>query len=77
MLPSASRKFTSITSKSKWSRVKAGDAAAISEHPDTAVKHIVSGMVWLRLKPLPPKPCILVRGDQDLAELRKRRKAGY
>ena len=75
--PSASRKSTSMKSKTDWSRLKAGDAAVSAEHPETAVKHIVRGIVRRGLQPLPSKASISLRVDQDVLEWFKGQGAGY
>ena len=66
--PSASRKSTSMKSKTDWARLKsgAGDAKPTSDHPEADVKHIVRGLVRKGLKPLPAKASISLRVDQDV-----------
>ena len=66
-----------MKSKTDWSHLKAGDAAASAEHPETAVTHIVRGMVRRGLQPLPPKASISLRVDQDVLEWFKGQGAGY
>lgn len=53
---SASRKSTTVKSKTDWARLKsdAGDVKPTKEHPQADVKHIVRGMVRKGLKPLQP-----------------------
>ena len=66
--PGASRKSTSMKSKTNWARLKADEAVASPEHPETAVKHIVRGIVRRGLAPLPSKTSISLRVDQDVLE---------
>ena len=66
-----------MKSKTDWSRLKAGDAAVSAEHPETAVKHIVRGIVRRGLQPLPSKASISLRVDQDVLEWFKAQGAGY
>ncbi len=78
-LPSASRKFTSMKSKTDWVRLKsgAGDVKPTPEHPEADVKHIVRGLVRKGLKPLPSKASISLRVDQDVLEWFKAQGTGY
>ena len=78
-LPSASRKSTSMKSKTDWARLKsgAGDAKPTTEHPETAVEHIVWGLVRNGLKPLPAKASISLHVDQDVLEWFKAQRTGY
>ena len=77
--PSASRKSTTVKSKTDWSRLKsdAGDVKLTKEHPQADVKHIVRGMVRKGLKPLPAKTSISLRVDQDVLEWFKAQGVGY
>ncbi len=75
--PSASRKSTSMPSKTDWARRNSDEAMANLEHPETAVKHIVGGIVRRGLTPLPPKASISLRVDQDVLEWFKAQGAGY
>ena len=75
--PSVSRESTSMQSKTDWTRLKADDAVANKEHPETAVKHIVRGIVRRGLQPLPAKASISLRVDQDVLEWFKAQGAGY
>ncbi len=77
--PSASRKSTSMKSKTDWSRLKSASEAAkpASEHPEADVKHIVRGLVRKGLKPLPSKASISLRVDQDVLEWFKGQGTGY
>ena len=75
--PSASRKSTSMPSKTDWARLKADKAVTNPEHPDTDVKHIVRGIVRRGLQPLPSKASISLRLDQDVLEWFKAQGAGY
>ena len=77
--PSASRKFTSMKSKTDWARLKsgAGEVKPTPEHPDADVKHIVRGLVRKGLKPLPAKASISLRVDQDVLEWFKMQGSGY
>ena len=75
--PGASRKSTSMKSKTNWARLKADEAVASPEHPETAVKHIVRGIVRRGLAPLPSKASISLRLDQDVLEWFKAQGAGY
>ncbi len=76
---SASRKSTSMQSKTDWVRLKSGseDAKTTSGHPEADVKHIVRGMVRKGLAPLPAKTSISLRVDQDVLEWFKAQGAGY
>ena len=78
-LPIASRKSTSMKSKTDWARLKSGgaDAKPTPEHPEADVKHIVRGLVRKGLKPLPSKASISLRVDQDVLEWFKAQGAGY
>jgi uncharacterized protein (DUF4415 family) len=78
-LPSASRKSTSMKSKTDWARLKAGSETAkpAADHPETDVKHIVRGLVRKGLKPLPSKTSISLRVDQDVLEWFKGQGTGY
>ena len=75
--PGASRKSTSMKSKTNWARLKADEAVASPEHPETAVKHIVRGIVRRGLQPVPSKASISLRLDQDVLEWFKAQGAGY
>ena len=75
--PSASRKSTSMQSKTDWARLKADKAAPGTDHPETAVKHIVRGIVRRGLQPLPTKASISLRVDQDVLDWFKAQGAGY
>lgn len=76
---SASRKSTSMKSKTDWTRLKsgAGDVKPTPEHPQADVKHIVRGLIRKGLKPLPSKASISLRVDQDVLEWFKAQGAGY
>ena len=78
-LPSASRKSTSMKSKTDWTRLRSGadDAKSKPEHPEAEVKHIVRGLVRKGLKPLPSKASISLRVDQDVLEWFKAQGTGY
>ena len=77
--PIASRKSTSMKSRTDWARLRAGagDAKPTPEHPEADVKHIVRGLVRKGLKPLPSKASISLRVDQDVLEWFKAQGAGY
>ena len=77
--PSASRKSTSMKSKTDWARLKAGagDVKPTPEHPQADVKHIVRGLVRKGLNPLPAKASISLRVDQDVLEWFKAQGTGY
>ncbi len=66
-LPGASRKSTSMKSRTDWDRLRSGtgDAKPTAEHPEADVKHIVCGLVRKGLKPLPSKASISLQVDQD------------
>ncbi len=66
--PSASRKSTSMKSKTDWARLKSGAGD---------VKHIVRGLVRKCLKPLPSKASISLRVDQDVLEWFKAQGTDY
>ena len=66
-----------MQSKTDWARLKANDAAASPDHQETAVKHIVRGIVRRGLQPLPAKASISLRVDQDVLEWFKAQGAGY
>jgi len=76
---SASRKSTSMKSKTDWARLKpdADNVKLTLQHPEADVKHIVRGMVRKGLKPLPAKASISLRVDQDVLEWFKAQGAGY
>ena len=78
-LPGASRKSTSMKSKTDWARLKSGvaDVKPRPDHPEADVKHIVRGLVRKGLKPLPSKASISLRVDQDVLEWFKAQGAGY
>ena len=68
--PSASRKSTTVKSKTDWARLKsdAVDVKLTKEHSQANVKHILRGIVHKALKPLPAKTSISLRVDQDVLE---------
>lgn len=68
-----------MKSKTDWKRLKsgAGDQKLTTEHPEADVKHIVRGLVRKGLKPLPTKPSISLRVDQDVLEWFKAQGTGY
>ncbi len=66
-----------MPSKTDWTRLKADDAVANPEHPETAVKNIVRGIVRRGLQPLPSKASISLRIDQDVLEWFKAQGTGY
>ena len=76
---SASRKSTTLKSKTDWPRLKSEtvDVKPTKEHPLADVKHIVRGMVRKGLKPLPAKTSISLRVDQDVLEWFKAQGVGY
>ena len=77
--PGASRKSTSMKSKTDWTRLKsgAGDIKPTPEHAEADVKHIVRGLVRKGLKPMPSKASISLRVDQDVLEWFKGQGTGY
>ena len=77
--PSASRKSTSMKSKTDWERLKSGvdDIKLTPEHPEADIRHIVRGIVRQGLKPLPAKVSISLRVDQDVLEWFKEQGTGY
>lgn len=76
---SASRKSTTMKSKTNWARLQsgAGDVKPTPEHPEADVRHIVRGLVRKGLKPLPAKASISLRVDQDVLDWFKAQGAGY
>jgi uncharacterized protein (DUF4415 family) len=76
---SASRKSTTLKSKTDWARLHsgAGDVKPMPEHPETDVKHIVRGIVRKGLKPMLAKASISLRLDQDVLEWFKAQGTGY
>ena len=76
---SASRKSTTMKSKTDWARLQsgAGDVKPAPEHPEADVRHIVRGLVRKGLKPLPAKASISLRVDQDVLDWFKAQGAGY
>ena len=76
---SASRKSTTMKSKTDWARLQsgAGGVKPTPEHPEADVKHIVRGLVRKGLKPLPAKASISLRVDQDVLDWFKAQGAGY
>jgi uncharacterized protein (DUF4415 family) len=75
--PSASRKSTSMKSKTNLVQLQKGKVKATTEHPEADVKHIVRGMVRKGLKLQPAKASISLRVDQDVLEWFKAQGAGY
>ena len=75
----ASRKSTTMKSKTDWARLKSGanGAKPTPEHIEADVKHIVRGLVRKGLKPLPTKASISLRVDQDVLEWFKAQGTGY
>jgi len=67
------------TSKTDWTRLKskAQTARPTKAHPETAIKHIVRGVVRRGLHPLPPKASISLRVDQDVLDWFKAQGTGY
>ena len=76
---SASRKSTTMKSKTDWARFQsgAGSVKPTPEHPEADVRHIVRGLVRKGLKPLPAKASISLRMDQDVLDWFKAQGAGY
>lgn len=76
---SASRKSTTVKSKTDWPRLKSEtvDVKPTKEHPKADVKYIVRGMVRKGLKPLPAKTSISLRVDQNVLEWSKAQGVGY
>ena len=77
--PSAKRKFSSMPSKTDWSRL-ASDASVVQPdpaHPEVDVNHIVRGIVRKGLQPLPAKASISLRVDQDVLQWFKAQGSGY
>jgi uncharacterized protein (DUF4415 family) len=76
---SASRKSTTMKSKTDWARLRsgAGDVKPTPDHPEADVRHIVRGLVRKGLKPLPAKASISLRVDQDVLDWFKAQGAGY
>ena len=64
---SASRKSTTMKSKTDWARLQSGadDVKPTPVHPEADVRHIVRGLVRKGLKPLPAKASISLRVDQE------------
>jgi uncharacterized protein (DUF4415 family) len=75
--PSASRKSTSMKSKTNLVQLQKGKVKSTTEHPEADVKHIVRGMVRKGLKMQPAKASISLRVDQDVLEWFKAQGAGY
>jgi uncharacterized protein (DUF4415 family) len=78
--PDMSKRSSSATSKTDWTRLRAmkdKDIAAGGEHPETSVKHIVRGMVRRGLKPVAAKAAISLRLDADVLEWFKAQGPGY
>lgn len=55
----------------------ADDVTPTVSHPESAVKHIVRGLLRKGLKPLPSKASISLRVDQDVLEWFKAQGNGY
>jgi uncharacterized protein (DUF4415 family) len=75
-----SKRSSSATSKTDWSRVRAMADRAIPispEHPEASMKHIVRGIARRGLKPVPPKTSISLRLDADVLEWLKSQGPGY
>ena len=75
--PSASRKSTSMKSKTDLSQLKTGKVKPTTEHPEVDVQHIVRGLVRKGLKVQTAKASISLRVDQDVLEWFKAQGAGY
>ena len=75
-----SKRSSSTTSKTDWSRVhalKERDIVHSKEHPEATVRHIVRGVVRQGLKPVPPKAAISLRVDADVLDWFKSQGPGY
>lgn len=67
-----------MQSKTDWTKLKSGTrAAAVPEHPEAEMRHIVRGIVRRGLKPQPPKAAISLRIEQDVLEWFKAQGTGY
>jgi uncharacterized protein (DUF4415 family) len=68
-----------MKSRTDWARLETRKATcnAPDDHPEADVRHIVRGMVWRGLQPLPSKASISLRIDQDVLEWFKAQGAGY
>ena len=66
-----------MQSKTDWDRLQADKAVQTPDHPETAVEHIIRGMVRRGLQPLPSKSSISLRVDQDVLEWFKAQGPGY
>jgi uncharacterized protein (DUF4415 family) len=75
--PSASRKSTSMKSKTDLSQLQTGKVKPTTEHPEVDVQHIVRGLVRKGLKVQTAKASISLRVDQDVLEWFKAQGAGY
>ena len=77
--PPKSQKITSMKSKSNIAKLKSDKYMPIVtvEHPELDMKYVVSKVVRLGLKPLPPKASISLRVDQDVLEWFKSQGDGY
>ena len=74
------KRSSSTTSKSDWSRVRAmsiRDIAVSPEHPEASMQHIVQGIARRGLQPVPPKASISLRLDADVLEWLKAQGPGY
>jgi uncharacterized protein (DUF4415 family) len=75
-----SKRSSSRTSKTDWSRVRAMSdrgIAVLPSHPEASIKHIVRGIARRGLKPVPPKASISLRLDADVLEWLKAQGPGY
>ena len=68
-----------MKSKSSIAKLKSDKYVPIvtEEHPELDMKYVVSKLVRLGLKPLPPKASISLRVDQDVLEWFKSQGDGY
>ena len=75
-----SKRSSSATSKTDWTRVRAmtdRDISISHEHPEASMKHIVRGIARRGLKPVSPKASISLRLDADVLEWLKSQGPGY
>jgi len=75
-----SKRSSSATSKTDWSRVRAmadRDIPLSPRHPEASLKHIVRGIARRGLKPVPPKTSISLRLDADVLDWLKSQGPGY
>jgi uncharacterized protein (DUF4415 family) len=78
--PGAKQRSSSKKSQTDWNRVrllKNEDIVVDDEHPEAEFRQVINAVVRVGLRPLPPKPSISLRIDQDVLEWFKAQGPGY